>query len=137
MSIPDDPPSRELLEFGRRDLERRFDPELSLVRYQTELGAWAASALPAMMRRERCPMKMLLSLLIALVAVVGLACTNTSDESEQVTVSPTPRNAAQQVSLTSTVAAPSSAACPTLAACPTSTACPDSTACAADTPCPA
>ena len=35
-------------------------------------------------------MKTLLSLLIALVAVVSLACTNTSDESEQATVSPTP-----------------------------------------------
>jgi len=33
-------------------------------------------------------MKTLLSLLIALVAVVSLACTNTSDESEQATVSP-------------------------------------------------
>ena len=32
--------SRELLEYGRRDLERRFDPELNLVRYQTELGTW-------------------------------------------------------------------------------------------------
>lgn len=40
MSIPDDVPSRELLEYGRRDLERRFDPELGLVRYQTELGTW-------------------------------------------------------------------------------------------------
>jgi hypothetical protein len=40
MSIPDDAPSRELLEYGRRDLERRFDPELNLVRYQTDLGAW-------------------------------------------------------------------------------------------------
>jgi len=38
MSIPDDPPSRELLEFGRRDLERRFDPALDLTRYQTKLG---------------------------------------------------------------------------------------------------
>jgi hypothetical protein len=33
-------------------------------------------------------MKTLLSLLIALAAVVSLACTNTSDESEQATVSP-------------------------------------------------
>ena len=38
MSIPDDPPSRELLEFGRRDLERRFDLALDLTRYQTKLG---------------------------------------------------------------------------------------------------
>jgi hypothetical protein len=40
MSFPDDLPGRELLEYGRRDLERRFDPTLNLVRYQTELGTW-------------------------------------------------------------------------------------------------
>ena len=40
MSFPDDSRGRELLEYGRRDLERRFDPALSLVRYQTELGTW-------------------------------------------------------------------------------------------------
>jgi hypothetical protein len=40
MSVPDDAPARELLEHGRRDLERRFDPELDLVCYQTELGTW-------------------------------------------------------------------------------------------------
>jgi len=40
MSVPDDPRSRELLEHGRGDLERRFDPALNLVRYHTELGTW-------------------------------------------------------------------------------------------------
>jgi hypothetical protein len=40
MSFPDDPLGRELLEHGRRDLEQRFDSELNLVRYQTELGTW-------------------------------------------------------------------------------------------------
>jgi hypothetical protein len=40
MSFLDDPSGRELMEYGRRDLERRFDPELNLVRYQTELGTW-------------------------------------------------------------------------------------------------
>lgn len=72
-----------------------------------------------------------LALLIALVAVASLACTTTKYVYQQPTASPTPRNAAQQASLTSTVSAPSPAACPTLVACPTSTACPADTACPA------
>jgi len=73
-----------------------------------------------------------LPLLIALVAVLSLACTtDTKVVYMQATPSPTPGNTAQQASLTSTVAAPSPAACPTLAACPTSTACPADIACPA------
>lgn len=40
MSAPDDAQSRDLLHYGRRDLEGRSDPALNLVRYQTELGTW-------------------------------------------------------------------------------------------------
>ena len=56
-------------------------------------------------------MKPLLFLLVALVAVVSLACTTeTKLVYMQPTASPTPGNAAQQASLTATVAAPSPAA---------------------------
>jgi len=80
-------------------------------------------------------MRVLLSAVV-LMAVASLACTSDSAPPEQATASPTPRNAAQQVSLTSTVAAPSPTACPTLAACPTSTACAADTACPPAPGCP-
>jgi hypothetical protein len=37
MSVPDDAQSRELLDYGRRDLKGRFDPALNLVRPQLVL----------------------------------------------------------------------------------------------------
>lgn len=40
MLVPDDKLGRELFESGRRELEARFDPELALVKHETELGTW-------------------------------------------------------------------------------------------------